>query len=85
MDDYQKKQKALKDKNAAQKSSNPTILAGIVVCAHCEAKMSAFLHTDRYKLIDGSIREKVQASTAVTSAASICGNVMGRPYIWRNE
>ena len=61
MDDYQKKQKALKDKNAAQKSSNPTILAGIVVCAHCGAKMSAFLHKDRYKLADGSIRERVQA------------------------
>ena len=53
--------KALKDKNAAQKSGNPTLLAGIVVCAHCGAKMSAFLHTDRYKLADGSIREKVQA------------------------
>ena len=60
MDDYQKKQKALKDKNAAQKSSNPTILAGIVVCAHCGAKMSAFLHKDRYKLADGSIRERGQ-------------------------
>ena len=53
--------KAQKDKNAAQKSGNPTLLAGIVVCAHCGAKMSAFLHTDRYKLADGSIREKVQA------------------------
>ena len=36
-------------------------MAGIVVCAHCGAKMSAFLHTDRYKLADGTIREKVQA------------------------
>ena len=53
--------KAQKDKKAAQKSGNPTLLAGIVVCAHCGAKMSAFLHTDRYKLADGSIREKVQA------------------------
>lgn len=35
--------KALKDKNAAQKSSNPTLLAGIVVYAHCGAKMPAFL------------------------------------------
>lgn len=51
--------KVLQNKNAAQKSSNPTLLAGIVVCAHCGAKMSAFLHTDRYKLADGSIREKV--------------------------
>lgn len=48
-------------KNAARKTENPTLLAGIVVCAHCGAKMSAFLHTDRYKLADGSIREKVQA------------------------
>lgn len=53
--------KAQKDKKAAQKSGNPTLLAGIVVCAHCGAKMSAFLHTDRYKLADGSVREKVQA------------------------
>ena len=34
----------MQNKNAAQKSSNPTLLAGIVVCAHCGAKMSAFLH-----------------------------------------
>jgi len=34
----------VQNKNAAQKSSNPTLLAGIVVCAHCGAKMSAFLH-----------------------------------------
>mgnify|MGYP002801679650 FL=1 len=52
---------AAENKNAAKKSGNPTLLAGIVVCAHCGAKMSAFLHTDRYKLADGSIREKVQA------------------------
>ena len=52
---------AAENKNAAKKSGNPTLLAGIVVCAHCGAKMSAFLHTDRYKLADGSVREKVQA------------------------
>ena len=34
----------MQNKNAAQKSSNTTLLAGIVVCAHCGAKMSAFLH-----------------------------------------
>ena len=34
----------MQNKNAAQKSSNPTLLADIVVCAHCGAKMSAFLH-----------------------------------------
>lgn len=47
--------------NIPQKSTNPTLLAGIVVCGHCGAKMSAFLHTDRYKLVDGTIRERVQA------------------------
>ena len=36
--------KVVQNKNAAQKSSNPTLLADIVVCAHCGAKMSAFLH-----------------------------------------
>lgn len=53
--------KLAQEKNIAAKTNNPTLLAGIVVCAHCGAKMSAFLHTDRYKLADGTIREKVQA------------------------
>lgn len=47
-------------KRLASQSDNPTLLAGIVRCAHCGAKMSAFLHTDRYKLADGTVREKVQ-------------------------
>ena len=53
--------KLAQEKNIAAKTNSPTLLAGIVVCAHCGAKMSAFLHTDRYKLADGTIREKVQA------------------------
>lgn len=52
---------AAENKNAARKSDNPTLLAGIVACAHCGAKMSAFLHKDRYKLADGTIKENVQA------------------------
>ena len=48
-------------RNAAKKSNNPTLLAGIVVCAHCGAKMSAFLHNDRYKLANGTVKETVQA------------------------
>ena len=52
---------AAEQRNAARKSGNPTLLAGIVVCVHCGAKMSAFLHKDRYKLADGTIRENVQA------------------------
>lgn len=52
---------AAENKNAARKSDNPCLLAGIIVCAHCGAKMSAFLHKDRYKLADGTIKENVQA------------------------
>lgn len=33
----------------AQKSENDTLLAGLVYCAHCGARMSGFLHKDRYK------------------------------------
>ena len=36
--------KLAQEKNIAAKTNNPTLLAGIVVCAHCGAKMSAFLH-----------------------------------------
>ena len=45
-----------------QALKDPDALAAlrIVYCAHCGAKMSGFMHTDRYKLADGSIREKVQ-------------------------
>ena len=69
---------AAENKNAAKKSGNPTLLAGIVVCAHCGAKMSAFLHTDRYKLADGKHPGKrCRPSTTATSAGSTCGNVMG--------
>ena len=60
--------KANRNSNRPMSLANPfkffsgiVLLAGIVVCAHCGAKMSAFLHTDRYKLADGSVREKVQA------------------------
>ena len=51
-------------KNAAigqlQNEAQGMVDAAIVYCAHCGAKMSGFMHTDRYKLADGSIREKVQ-------------------------
>ena len=52
--------KTAQDRRIAHTSQNTTLLAGIVYCAHCGAKMSGFMHTDRYKLADGSIREKVQ-------------------------
>ena len=52
--------KTAQDRRVAHTSQNPTLLAGIVYCAHCGAKMSGFMHKDRYKLADGTIREKVQ-------------------------
>ena len=55
-----RKAKSEQERKIAHTSQNPTLLAGIVYCAHCGAKMSGFMHTDRYKLADGSIREKVQ-------------------------
>lgn len=38
---------------------NKTLLAGIVYCAHCGARMSGFMHQDRYKLRDGTVREQM--------------------------
>ena len=40
--------KTAQDRRIAHTSQNPTLLAGIVYCAHCGAKMSGFMHTDRY-------------------------------------
>ena len=56
----QRSAKTAQDRRIAHTSQNPTLLAGIVYCAHCGAKMSGFMHKDRYKLADGTIREKVQ-------------------------
>ncbi len=44
-------------RRVAQKSENNTLLAGLVYCAHCGARMSGFMHKDRYKLRDGTIVE----------------------------
>ena len=52
--------KIKQEKQISHTCQNPTLLAGIVYCAHCGAKMSGFMHKDRYKLADGTIREKVQ-------------------------
>ena len=62
--------KTAQDRRIAHTSQNPTLLAGIVYCAHCGAKMSGFMHTDRYKLADGSIREKSSPSITAFSAAN---------------
>ena len=44
-------------RRAAHKSDNDTLLAGLVYCAHCGSKMSGFVHHDRYKLKDGTVKE----------------------------
>ncbi len=47
-------------RKVAHKAANGTLLAGIVYCAHCGAKMSGFMHKDRYKLRDGTVVEALK-------------------------
>lgn len=44
----------------AQKAENSTLLAGLVYCAHCGARMSGFVHKDRYKRRDGTVVEEMK-------------------------
>ena len=44
----------------AQRSENDTLLAGLVYCAHCGARMSGFIHRDRYKKKDGTVVKKLK-------------------------
>lgn len=64
---------AAENKNAARKSDNPCLLAGIIVCAHCGAKMSA---ATSWRTVPS--RRMCRQSTTATSAASTCGLAMGR-------
>lgn len=47
-------------RKVAHKAANGTLLAGLVYCAHCGAKMSGFMHKDRYKLHDGTVVEALK-------------------------
>ncbi len=47
-------------KAIAHTYTNTNLLAGLVYCGTCGAKMSAFVHADRYKLSSGETREKIQ-------------------------
>lgn len=47
-------------RKVAHKSDNNTLLAGLIYCAHCGAKMSGFMHHDRYKLRDGTVKESLK-------------------------
>lgn len=47
-------------RKVAQKAENNTLLAGIVYCAHCGARMSGFMHMDRYKLKNGKVVEALK-------------------------
>ncbi len=48
-------------RRVAHKSDNNTLLAGLIYCAHCGAKMSGFMHHDRYKLRDGTVKESLKS------------------------
>lgn len=62
--------KTAQDRRIAHTSQNPTLLAGIVYCAHCGAKMSGFMHTDRYKLAMVVSAKKSSPSITAFSAAN---------------
>lgn len=47
-------------KRLARQAENPALLTGILYCAHCGARMSGFMHKDRYRLRDGTIREEMK-------------------------
>lgn len=47
-------------RRVAQNAENKTLLAGLVYCAHCGARMSGFVHKDRYKLRDGTVVEELK-------------------------
>lgn len=47
-------------RRVALKAENHTLLAGLVYCAHCGARMSGFLHKDRYKRRDGVVVEEMK-------------------------
>ena len=48
-------------KRLARQADNPALLTGLVYCAHCGARMSGFMHKDRYKRRDGTVVENMRA------------------------
>lgn len=49
------------EKKLARNAENPALLTGNLYCAHCGARLSGFLHKDRYKLRDGTVVENTKA------------------------
>ena len=47
-------------RKTAHDCENPTLLAGIVYCGCCGARMSGFMHHDRYKKSDGTVVENIK-------------------------
>ena len=45
----------------AHNCENKTLLAGMVYCGCCGARMSGFMHHDRYKKSDGTVTENMKA------------------------
>lgn len=72
--------KTAQDRRIAHTSQNPTLLAGIVYCAHCGAKMSGFMHTDRYKLADGSIRAERVDAIVLKIVEEVFEQIRDTPY-----
>lgn len=53
--------KKAEEKRLARDAENPALLTGNLYCAHCGARLSGFMHKDRYKLRDGTVVETVKA------------------------
>ena len=63
-------------RKVAQKAENNTLLAGIVYCAHCGARMSGFMHMDRYKLKNGKVVEALKPIKSILRNEKYCGDVL---------
>lgn len=53
--------KKAEEKKLARNAENPALLTGNLYCAHCGARLSGFMHKDRYKLRDGTVVEAMKA------------------------
>lgn len=53
--------KKAEEKRLARNMENPALLTGNIYCAHCGARLSGFVHKDRYKRRDGTVVEVAKA------------------------
>ncbi len=71
-----RKATAEQERKIAHTSQNPTLLAGIVYCAHCGAKMSGFMH--RASLQTGGWQYPAKKSSPSITAFSAASEKGGR-------